>query len=388
VKEILSAVKSYQEQGLFRQLRLVQNATARGIQIAGRELVNLSSNDYLGLAHHAELIEVARQALADYGLSACSSRLISGHTQAHAELEQELAEFFEAERALAFNCGYVLNLGVISCLVGDEDVIFSDQLNHASIVDGCRLSRARVRIFPHRDLAALEALVQEGNYRRRLIVTESLFSMDGDSAPLLALTELAQKYNAWLMIDEAHALGTKGPQGKGLAHQQGVSSASVQISMGTFGKALGCFGAFLVGKKELIDYLVNSCRPLIYSTALPPVLAAAAKRALKLLRKADDLRQRLNQNAKFLRQGLVGLGFNTLAGDSHIIPVIIGPPDPTKEAGRILMDHGVYAPAIRPPTVPADTGRIRCSLTASHTEEDLGQVLYAFGEMGKKLRLI
>lgn len=371
----------------MRQLRLVQEANARRIRLAGRELVNLSSNDYLGLSHHAELIEAAGQALADHGLSACSSRLISGHTRAHAELEQELADFFAAERALAFNCGYVLNFGVISCLMRDGDVIFSDQLNHASIVDGCRLSRARVEIYPHRDMAALESLLKQRGYRRRLIVTESLFSMDGDSAALAALAELARRYDAWLMLDEAHTLGVTGPEGKGLAHQLGVFD-SVQIFMGTFGKALGCFGAFLVGKRELIDYLINSCRPLIYSTALPPILAVAARKALKLVSKADDLRQRLNRNARFLRQGLATLGFNTLAGDSHIIPVIIGPSDLTSEAARLIIDYGAYAPAIRPPTVPAGTGRLRCSLTASHTEEDLEQVLNAFREMGRKLRLI
>lgn len=388
MRAIEEELADLRNKGLFRQLKVVEGPPQARLVIDGQEVVNLSSNNYLGLAFHPQLRQAASTALKEYGCSTSSSPLVSGYTKFHAELGARLAGHQRAEQALVFNSGYLANLGILSSLMGEGDIIFSDQFNHASIIAGCRLSKARVEVYPHNDLGALKKLLKRtGPHRRQLIVTESIFSMDGDKAPLRRLVELAERYNAWVMVDEAHAFGVLGEEGRGLAEVDGVASR-VQVRMGTFGKALGSFGAFIAGKEELINYLVNRCRPFIYSTALPAHLCAAALKALDLVEAGDDRRERLSQNAASFREGLKSLGYDTMGSESQIVPVLTGDVRTTLKMGEALLKEGVYAPVIRPPTVPINLSRLRCSLTAAHTEDDLKKAVAAFSKVGKDLGLI
>ena len=371
--------------GLLRGVRLTATPPTPRFVIDGRDVVNLSSNNYLGLATHPELIKAAVEAVKIYGCSPTSSRLISGTTDLHARLEERLSTFQGREGALVFNSGYAANTGIISALMGKEDLILSDSLNHASIIDGCRLSRAEVEVYPHGDLEALEGLLKSSyGKRRRLVITEGLFSMDGDIPNLCGLAELAEKYRAWLMVDEAHAFGIMGRGGRGLVNQLNLSDR-VQILMGTFGKALGSFGAFVTGERALIDYLINRCRPFIFSTALPAHMCAISLKALELLEEADPMRERLEENARYFREELKSMGFDTMKSEAYIVPVLIGDPRLTKEMAELLFKEGVYAPAIRPPSVPPGSSRIRCGIMATHSLADLDMSLEAFRKAGRIL---
>jgi 8-amino-7-oxononanoate synthase len=275
------------------------------------------------------------------------------------------------------------NVGVLSALCGREDIILSDKLNHASIVDGALLSRAELRRYPHNDVAALEDMLSKAHgFRRRLIVTDAVFSMDGDIAPLKDLAQLAREYNAWLMVDEAHAFGVFGPDGAGLVAELGLGH-EVDIQMGTLSKAAGSFGAYVAGPRELIDHLINNARSFIYSTAMPPAVAAASRVALRIIREEPELRVRLRQNADRLRAELQGLGFNTLQSLSPIIPVVVGETPEALDLSQRLLERGIFVSAIRPPTVPKGTARLRVTVTAAHTEEDIARCVEAFAGMQK-----
>jgi 8-amino-7-oxononanoate synthase len=342
----------------------------------GRELLNLSSNDYLGLASHPELIEAACRAARERGAGSTASRLVVGDDPAYEELEARIAAHKETEDALVLGSGFLANVGAIPALAGAEDEVFSDALNHASIVDGCRLARAATSVYRHGDVEHLEALLRRSRARRKLIVTETVFSMDGDTAPLRDLVELKERYGAALVVDEAHAAGVYGPRGEGYAHELGLAEA-VDLHMGTFSKAFGVYGAYLAGRRPWIRYLRTTCRTFIYTTALPPAVIGAVGKALELVRAADEARRRLRGGAERLRAGLRALGLDTGSSTTHIVPVILGQTGAALSFARALEDAGVLGIAIRPPTVPPGTARIRLSLTAAHDERDLERALDA-----------
>lgn len=364
--------------GLQRTLRPVDGPQDAHVVVDGRRVLSLSSNNYLGLANHPAVVEAAVAAARRFGVGAGASRLISGSMRPHHDLEERLAAFKETQAALLFTSGYHANLGVLGSLVGDGDAVFSDALNHASLIDGCRLSRAALRVYPHADPAALEERLRTTPARRRLIVTDSVFSMDGDSAPLSAICTLAERYDAMVMVDEAHAAGVLGPRGAGLVDALGLGDR-VTVQMGTLGKALGTFGAYVAGSRALIDFLLNRARSFIFTTALPPPVVAAAAAALSIVEREPERRAALRRQAGRLRRGLRASGYDVRGDDeSHIIPVIVGAADATMALSTALLARGVLAHGIRPPTVAEGTSRIRATVMATHADEDIDTAVRAF----------
>jgi 8-amino-7-oxononanoate synthase len=341
------------------------------VVIDGHEVLLLCSNNYLGLASDPDIIDAACRATKDYGTSAVSSRLISGHMSAHADLEAKIADWQSTESALVFTSGYQANVGTLSALLGRDDVVVSDELNHASIIDGCRLSKARVVVYPHNDVEHLRKVLSEiTGARRTLIVTESIFSMDGDAAPLKEIADAAEQFGAGLMVDEAHAAGVFGPNGAGLVAELGLGDR-VDIHVGTLGKALASFGAYVAGSSDLIHLLVNKARAFIFTTGLPPAVAATAGAAIDVISREPERARGLRERAKRLGELLRDAGLDLPNLDSQILPVLIGPADKTVNIANRLLENGVYVAAIRPPTVPRGTSRLRVSLMATHTEQDI-----------------
>jgi len=366
------------EAGLYRRLRRVEGDQGPALVLDGREVINFSSNNYLGIANHPALGEAAKAAIDRYGCGTGASRLISGNMTLHEELESKIAEFKGTEAALVFNSGFQANTGVISTLVGEGDAVFSDTLNHASIIDGCRLSRAKAAVYAHLDMNQLEhELKQSQSVRRRLIVTESLFSMDGDEAPLADIVDLAERYGAMLMADEAHATGVYEPNGAGLVAKIGLGDR-VLVQMGTLGKALGGFGAYVAGSKALRELLINRCRSFIFTTSLPPAVMAMAIAAIGLVEREPQRRQALRGNSAALRGGLAALGYALGGSRSQILPLIVGDAQQCMKLSQRLLDRGVFAQGIRPPTVPPGTSRLRITLMATHTDEQVDQALEIF----------
>ena len=363
--------------GLYRQLRPSAGLVDTWVTIEGRRTLLLCSNNYLGLASHPALAEAAARAAHEHGVGAGASRLISGSLPIHHALEERLAHFKHAEAALLFPSGYHANIGVVTALLGPNDAVFSDALNHASIIDGCRLSRAEVFVYPHRDTAALACLLRDSTARRRLIVTDSIFSMDGDHAPLTEICAIAAEHDAMVMVDEAHCTGVLGRSGAGLVEELGLSD-QVTVQMGTLGKALGCAGAFVAGERSLIELLVNRARSFIYTTALPPPVVAAVDAALDLVAREPERRTRVRALAADLRARLVRLGLTVPDGEGPILPVIVGESERAMAWSRALLERGVFVQAIRPPTVPPGTARLRVTLMATHTEDDLAHAEQAF----------
>ncbi len=348
------------------------------VEFDGQQLLNFGSNDYLGLAVDARLAGAAAQAAIDSGCGAGASPLVTGHGDTHRQLEACLAEFEQTEAALVFSSGYAANMGAISALAGPGDAIYSDQSNHASMIDGCRLSRASVNIYPHGDVEALASLLAGGGgaFRRRLIVSESLFSMSGDLAPLVKLAELAERHDAMLLIDEAHATGVFGLHGRGLAEQLGVESR-IHARIGTLSKALGAAGGYVCGSQALIDWLVNSARPYVFSTALAPPIAAAASAALDIVRNEPWRRVELLQRAAGLKAKLLERGWQIGCSASQIIPLAAGSPEQAIEWSRRLRAAGILVPAIRPPSVPEGQSLLRVSLSWEHSVEMIERLLVA-----------
>ena len=372
--------------GLERGLRPVDGAQDSTIVVGGHRVLSLCSNNYLGLANHPEVVEAAVAATRAVGVGAGASRLISGSMRLHHQLEERLAAFKRANACLLFTSGYHANLGVITALVGPRDAVFSDALNHASLIDGCRLSRAAVHVYPHVDMAALEEQLRAATARRRLIVTDSIFSMDGDAAPLAAICDLAERHDAMVMVDEAHATGVLGARGAGLVDALSLHER-VTAQMGTLGKALGTFGAYVAGSRALIDLLVNTARTAIFTTALPPAVAAAADAALTIVEREPERRAALRRNAAHLRAGLLALGFEVPGeADSHILPVMVGDAESTMALSSALLDRGVFAHGIRPPTVPEGTARLRATVMATHSEAELDAALTAFAAVAPARR--
>ncbi|HEY2773854.1 MAG TPA: 8-amino-7-oxononanoate synthase [Candidatus Binatia bacterium] len=379
--EIGRELDAIEERGLLRRLRTIDGAQDAVVRVDGRDAVLLCSNNYLGLASHPEVVEAAARATRNYGASAVSSRLISGHMRPHALLEEKIAAWKGVDAALLWSTGYHANIGVISSLVGPGDAVVSDELNHASIIDGCRLSRARVAVYRHNDVDSLhEALASCADARRILVVTESVFSMDGDLAPLAAIADAAEAHGAWLMVDEAHAAGIFGPAGAGLVAEKGLTSR-IDVHMGTLGKALASFGAYVAGSHRLIEHLINRARPFIFTTGLPPSAAAAASAALDIIAREPGRAFRLLENARSLGLRLREAGLRVPNVESQILPVVVGDARRAVAAAAALLERGYYVAAIRPPTVPDGTSRLRLSLMATHQEEHIDGVAAALVEI-------
>jgi 8-amino-7-oxononanoate synthase len=375
-------------QALRRHLQVVEEVLPSGrVRVGGQVLLNLSSNDYLGLAQDPRLIAAAQEAAARWGAGAGASRLVAGHLGLHEAVEADLAAFKGTEAAVLFCTGYMANLGVITALLGPGDVIFSDRLNHASIMDAIKLSGAALHRYPHRDMDKLEKILQQTpGGKRRLIITDSVFSVDGDLAPLWELVSLKERYGAWLMLDEAHATGVLGPGGAGLAQALGLT-AGVDIQMGTLSKALGSLGGYVAGERRLIDYLHNKARSFIYTTAMPPPVLGAIQAALVIVRAEPEKRLRLQQEAEKFRRGLQDAGFDTLDSETQIVPVLVGNNETTLKFAADLRARGLMAVALRPPTVPPGRARVRFSLSAAHSAADLAQALEAIVQTGKEIGL-
>lgn len=354
----------------LRVPRVIDGRQGPTLTIDGREVVSLASNDYLSLAGDRRIAAAAMAALERDGVGAGASRLITGTQRAHVELEAQVGEWLRCDGVRLFNAGYAANVGVITTIAGAGDRVFSDELNHASIIDGCRLSRASVEVFPHRDLAALEAALSIGGGRRRIVITESLFSMDGDIADLEALAALCKKYEAALIVDEAHAIGAHGDEGRGLCAAVGVVP---DVLVGTFGKAIGTFGAFAATTKAIADLLWNRARSFVFSTALPPSIPAATSAAIEIVRggEGDDRRRSLASHARLFRELVPAAGG---AGASAIAPIMVGDDREVMRISGELLAAGVFVQGIRPPTVPAGTARLRVSLNAGHTTQQLETV--------------
>ena len=363
--------------GLWRELRRIDGAVDTWVTVDGTRALLLCSNNYLGLANHPALMAAAARAAETHGVGAGASRLISGSLAMHRDLEARLARFKHAEAAVLFPTGYHANIGTITALVRRGDAVFSDRLNHASIIDGCRLSGADVHVYPHADARALDDLLARHPARRRLVVTDSVFSMDGDHAPLREICAVAAAHDAMVMVDEAHATGVEGPTGAGLVEALGLDDA-ITVQMGTLGKALGAAGAFVAGRRSLIELLVNRARSFIYTTALPPPVVAAVDAALDVVEHEPERRARLAEISATLRTRLRDLGFEIPPGAGPIIPVIAGTSERALAWSRGLLEHGVFVQAIRPPTVPDGTARLRVTLMATHTDADLEHAVDGF----------
>ena len=367
---------------LLRRHLAVREGAQRGdeIVLGGQRLVNFGSNDYLGLAACEELREAAVGAVTSHGCGSGASPLVSGRGELHAQLERELAQWENAEAALLFSSGYAANVGTIAALVAKDDAVFSDELNHASIIDGCRLSDAQVHVYRHRDTTHLKSLLgSTARVRRKLIVSDTLFSMGGDLAPLEALNALAREHEAMLMVDEAHATGVFGRQGRGVCEHLGAEDG-VHVRVGTLSKALGSSGGFVVGSQKLIDWLSNRARTYVYSTAMPEASAAAALAALAIVRTQPQRRREVLKLAADLREQLRASGLEVGPSDSQIVPVILGDPERTMRAAAELRRRGFLVPGIRPPSVPAGQALLRISVTWLHTSEQIDALARALVE--------
>jgi glycine C-acetyltransferase/8-amino-7-oxononanoate synthase len=367
-------------------LRLIEGPQGPRVLLDGAEVLLLCSNNYLGLADHPRVRKAAAEAAERYGAGAGSSRLISGSMSLHRKLEDRLARFKGSEAALVFGSGYLANMGIVSSLAGRGEVVFSDELNHASIIDGCRLSRAETFVYRHRDTEHLEWGLREAGSRARLIVTDGVFSMDGDVAPLAELTALAKRHRCLIAVDEAHGTGALGPGGRGAVAAAGLS-AEVDVIVGTLGKALGGYGAYACGSRELVDLLINTARPFIYSTALPPPSVGAAIAALDLLDSRPGLVEQLRRNAATLREALAAAGLATNGSRTQIVPVIVGDARRAMALCERTLEGGVFAQAIRPPTVPDGSSRLRLTVMASHRADELRRAAATIGRAAHELGL-
>ena len=380
-EQLHTELEKIRADGLYRTLRNVASAQGPRLVIDGRECLNFSSNDYLGLANDPILRRAAVGAIDKYGVGAGASRLVCGNVEPYAVLEERLARFKNKEAAIVFGSGYAANVGTITALVGEGDVVILDKLDHASIIDGARQSGATIRVYPHRNLKKLEDILKSTEARRVLIVTETVFSMDGDLAPLAEIVSLKEKYGAWLMIDEAHATGLYATNRRGLAEAVDVEG-KIDVTLGTLSKALGCAGGFVAGSQPLIDFLRNRARSFIYSTAQPPSIVAAAAAAVGFVMSdaGNGRRDQLWRNVSEMKNGLSTLGIQN-ESRSAIIPIVVGEVTSAVEMSRKLFERGVFVPAIRFPTVPRGKARLRMTVTAAHESTDIARFLEVFNDL-------
>ncbi|HSI95751.1 MAG: 8-amino-7-oxononanoate synthase [Methylophilaceae bacterium] len=375
-RELRDELDARAAEGLLRKRRIIDGKQQPELHADGEVLLSFCSNDYLGLASHPALIAAVQQAAAEAGVGGGASHLITGHHRLHHEIEEALAQFVGLPRALFFSTGYMANLGVISALVGRGDAIFADRLNHASLNDAAVLSRADLHRYPHNDVAALEKQLAQSTARRKLVVADAVFSMDGDIAPVPQLLALCERYDAWLMLDDAHGFGVLGAHGKGTLEHFGVHSPRI-IYMATLGKAAGVSGAFVAGEPELVEYLIQRARTYIYTTAMPPVLAAALLAALPIIEKDSSRREHLKKLIATLRGNLKPKQWRLDESVTPIQPLIIGSNEDALRVSEHLREYGILVPAIRPPTVPQGTARLRITLSAAHTVEDVMRLVDA-----------
>ncbi|MEH8127223.1 8-amino-7-oxononanoate synthase [Aeromonas veronii] len=371
-----AALAEREQANLLRRRIATQGSVAGRLQVAGRDYLNFSANDYLGLADHPAIKAAFNAGIERYGTGSGASPLVTGYSSAHQQLEETLAEWLGVESVLLFNCGFSANQAVLKALLGKEHLLWQDKLNHASLQEMGSQLPCKMKRFGHNDMAALERQLEPN---RGLIVSEGVFSMDGDQAPWRELATLAAQSGNWLMIDDAHGLGVLGPEGRGTLAAQGVDPASIHIQMGTFGKALGVAGAFVGGSRELVEYLVNFARHYVYSTHMPAAQACAVSKSIELVRAADDARAHLGQLIARFRQGAEGLGWQLGASDTPIQPLLVGESSAALQLAERLRDRGVWVSAIRPPTVPVGTARLRITLSAAHREQDVDRLLDALG---------
>ena len=369
------------ESGLLRHLRTLMSAPTGTVNLDGHNVVLLGSNNYLGLSTHPQVIDAAVEATQVFGTGASGSRLISGNSELYTTLETNLAKTKGTEASLVFSSGYAANTGIIPVLAGEGDLIISDALNHASIIDGCRLSRATKKIYRHCDVEHLKAQLGESSeFKRRLIVTDTVFSMDGDIAPLRDIFEVATEYDAMLLVDDAHGFGVLGKDGSGTVAHCGLEGQDI-IQMGTLSKAIGGLGGYVAGSRLLIDLLINRARGFIFTTGLPPATLAAADAALNVMRSSPDLRKRLLKHAETLKTALTDLGYTLLPSQTQILPVVLGEPKRATDVAEVLLAEGVFAPAIRPPAVPSGTSRLRVTVMATHTDGEIQQAIDGFANV-------
>ena len=379
---------SLKKQNLYRRLRILDGEQKAHTTFDHRSVVNLSSNNYLGLTTHPRLRARALEALQTYGVGSGSVRTIAGTMAIHMELERRLAEFKQVEAVVVFQSGFTANAGTVSAILTKEDVVISDELNHASIIDGCRLSRATIKVFPHKDVDAARRIIQDLPVtQRRLLITDGVFSMDGDLGPLPALCELAEETGCIMMVDDAHASGVFGKNGRGTIDHFGMHGR-VDVQVGTLSKAIGALGGYVAGSRNLIEFLYQRARPFLFSTSHPPAVAAACIAALDVLLEQPEIMEQLWDNTRFFKTGLERLGFNTGISESPITPVIAGDSAKANTLSDRLFEEGVFAQAIGYPTVARDKARVRTIVTATHTREDLQYALDAFAKVGREIGLI
>ena len=387
MKYITEKLEEIKEKGLYRELRYIETAQSPRVKIENKDFILLGSNNYLGLCNDPRLKKTAIDAINKYGVGSGGSRLTTGSYDIHRELEQKIASFKGTEASLVFNTGYMANLGVITALCDRNWVIFCDRLNHASIIDGCRLSGAKLIRYKHCDMNDLLDKITKYKGRNNLIVTDGVFSMDGDIAPLSDIVKIAKRHNIMTMVDDAHALGILGENGSGTSSYFGIDN-EIDIMMGTLSKSAASEGGYVAGRQNLIDYLKNSARSFIYSTALSPSTIAVSIKALEIIEKDKARRVNLLKMSHWFQNELKTAGFNVMETKTPIIPIMIGPADKAVEFNKSLLKEGIYIPAIRPPSVPEGTSRLRVSLMATHTQEDLEEALIKIKLIGIKLNII
>jgi glycine C-acetyltransferase len=376
------------QQGSLGTIRVLDGPQQARASIDGREVVNLASNNYLGLTTHPKLVERALAATRAFGVGAGSVRTIAGTLALHEELERRLAAFKQTESAVVFQSGFTANAGTVSAILSRNDAVVSDELNHASIIDGCRLSRATIRVFPHKDVAAARAVLQElPASQRKLLITDGVFSMDGDLGPLPALCDLAEEFGAIMMVDDAHASGVFGRNGRGTVDHFGMHGR-VDVQVGTLSKAIGALGGYVAGRRHLIEYLRQRARPFMFSTSHPPAVAATAIAALDILLEEPQIIERLWDNTRFFQAGLQQLGFDTGESEGPITPVMVGETSTASRVSARLFDEGVFALGIGFPVVPRGKARLRTIVTATHTREQLQYAIDAFGRVGREVGVI
>jgi 8-amino-7-oxononanoate synthase len=381
-------LEEFRKKGNYRTLKYIKPVSATRIIYNSKECINLCSNSYLSLHTHPDIVEAARKATSEYGSGTCSSRSVSGSIDLYKILEKEIAQYKGYKKGLIFSNGYMANIGIISTLIGKDDVIFSDELNHSSLIDSMRLSRAKKVIYRHRDVNHLERkLKKERAKGKRFIVTESIFSMDGDIAPLKDIFQLKEKYGVLIILDDAHGTGVFGEKGRGIEELYGLSG-SMDVHMATFGKALGSFGAFVLSDKVVLEYLVNRARTFMYTTALPASSLAASVAALRLIKKNTSFKDELWRNIDYMRDNLTGIGFDLKDSAGPIIPIVVGEDKKTLAMQNQLLKKGLFLQAIRPPTVPEGTSRLRLTVVRGLTKDDMDYAIEALVNAGQKMGLI
>ncbi len=380
-KELESQLAGLADDHLLRTRKTLETGCSTHVSVDGKPLLAFCSNDYLGLASHPAIQEAVCKAVRQWGTGSGGSHVVNGHMTPHQMLEEALAQFVGAERVLYYSTGYMANIGVVPTLVGRGDAVFADRLNHASLIDAVQLSRADHRRYAHKDMAQLEKMLASSDAKRKLILSDAVFSMDGDIAPLKELLYLAEQYDAWLVLDDAHGFGVLGQNGRGSLNHFGISFHPRLVYIGTLGKAAGVSGAFVAGSSTVIEWLMQRSRSYIFTTAASPVIAAALLASLELVRQGEDRREQLRALAKRLHEGLQGTAWRILPSFTGIHPVIVGANDAVLKVSDALIDLGIWVPAIRPPTVPKGQARLRISLSASHTFEDIERLISALREI-------